>query len=240
MPATSFRFRIPSLMWASGSKRTEGSLPWHAKHRAATLYSVGPFRGPDHEAVIGFSSEAPRRRAHSGGRRRGRGSGRVAATSDHDRRPIMPTAWWTPKSECLRVFLRRRSCRLPQHDALRDFAGIDHAPERDEELPRECDDHRPLVCALGAFDAASEPLRQSTVFLEVEEAPGELDHAAADPRIAGLGESLLPAFRAAFIRRACEASAACDSPAVAQVARQYFMDQHVGRLDADADDTGQH
>ena len=31
-----------------------------AKDRAATLYSVG---GPDHEAVIRFGGEAPRRRA---------------------------------------------------------------------------------------------------------------------------------------------------------------------------------
>lgn len=43
----------------------EGSLPWGAQHRAATLYSVGSARDPDHEAVNGFSSKAPRRRAHS-------------------------------------------------------------------------------------------------------------------------------------------------------------------------------
>jgi hypothetical protein len=34
--------------------------------RAATLYSVGSMRDPDHEATIRFSGEAPRRRAHSG------------------------------------------------------------------------------------------------------------------------------------------------------------------------------
>jgi len=43
----------------------EGSLPWGAQHRAATLYSVGSARDPDHEAVNGFSSKAPGRRAHS-------------------------------------------------------------------------------------------------------------------------------------------------------------------------------
>ena len=36
-----------------------------AKHRAATLYSVGSVLDPDHEAVIRFDGEAPRRRAHS-------------------------------------------------------------------------------------------------------------------------------------------------------------------------------
>jgi hypothetical protein len=34
--------------------------------RAATLYSVGSMRDPDHEATIRFCGEAPRRRAHSG------------------------------------------------------------------------------------------------------------------------------------------------------------------------------
>lgn len=46
-------------------EQCEGSLPWGAQHRAATLYSVGSARDPDHEAVNGFSSKAPRRRAHS-------------------------------------------------------------------------------------------------------------------------------------------------------------------------------
>ena len=46
-------------------EQCEGSLPRGAKHRAATLYSVGSARDPDHEAVNGFSSKAPRRRAHS-------------------------------------------------------------------------------------------------------------------------------------------------------------------------------
>ena len=33
--------------------------------RAATLYSVGPAEGPDHEATIRFGGKAPGRRAHS-------------------------------------------------------------------------------------------------------------------------------------------------------------------------------
>src|SRR4051812_22152100 len=35
--------------------------------RAATLYSVGPAWGPDHEAAMRFSSEAPRHRASAAG-----------------------------------------------------------------------------------------------------------------------------------------------------------------------------
>jgi hypothetical protein len=46
-------------------QRTERSPPLGAIPRAATLYSAGSAGDPDHEAVIRFSSRAPRRRAHS-------------------------------------------------------------------------------------------------------------------------------------------------------------------------------
>src|SRR6266851_2526628 len=46
-------------------QRTEWSPPLRAIPRAATLYSAGSARDPDHEAVIRFSSRAPRRRTHS-------------------------------------------------------------------------------------------------------------------------------------------------------------------------------
>src|SRR6516164_2633500 len=52
---------MSSSLW----ERPEGSPPLGAKHRAATLYSVGSVLDPDHEAVIRFDGEAPRRRAHS-------------------------------------------------------------------------------------------------------------------------------------------------------------------------------
>jgi hypothetical protein len=47
------------------SNRPEASPPWRAGHRAATLYSVRPIWGLDHEAVIRFGDRAPRRRAYS-------------------------------------------------------------------------------------------------------------------------------------------------------------------------------
>ena len=53
--------------------------------RAATLYSVGPTREPDHEAVIRFGGEAPRRRAHSNERFNDHVQARVTTTSDRDR-----------------------------------------------------------------------------------------------------------------------------------------------------------
>lgn len=47
----------------AGEQRTEGSPPLRAKLRAAPLYSVGPLSEPDHEAIIRFGGEAPRRGA---------------------------------------------------------------------------------------------------------------------------------------------------------------------------------
>src|SRR6266851_8993517 len=46
-------------------QRTERSPPLRAIPRAATLYSAGSAGDPGHEAVIRFSSRAPRRRPHS-------------------------------------------------------------------------------------------------------------------------------------------------------------------------------
>ena len=39
-------------------RRSEGSVPSGADHRATTLYSVGP-QGPDHDAVMRIGGEAP-------------------------------------------------------------------------------------------------------------------------------------------------------------------------------------
>ena len=51
---------MSSSLW--GTIRGE---PAHWARSAATLYSVGSVLDPDHEAVIRFDGEAPRRRAHS-------------------------------------------------------------------------------------------------------------------------------------------------------------------------------
>ena len=53
----------------------------------------------------------------------------------------------------LSSLLGRSGCR-PQHDALRDLAGGDHAPECDEQLAGEGDDHRRLARALRTLGPA--------------------------------------------------------------------------------------
>src|SRR5215211_769422 len=66
-----------------------------------------------------------------------------------------------------------------------------------------------------------------------------LDHAPAHPRVAGLGQPFLTALGPALIWGAGQTGVACHSPAVAQVAREHLLHQHVCRLDADPDDSRQ-
>src|SRR6516225_2392943 len=50
-------------------------------------------------------------------------------------------------------------------------------------------DH-PFTAPFGVLGARTVPARQRAFLLEQEEAPGELDHAMAHPRVSGLGEAL--------------------------------------------------
>jgi hypothetical protein len=70
-----------------------------------------------------------------------------------------------------------------------------------------------------------------------QEAPGKLDHSLPHPSIAGSREPLLAALAPAFVGRfssprAREPAVACHGAAVAQVAQQDLLDQHVRGLDA--------
>lgn len=59
-----------------------------------------------------------------------------------------------------------------------------------------------LRVAAGILGALPVPGGQSAVLLEHQEAPRQLDHAPANPRVAGPGEPLLPPPAAALVRRA--------------------------------------
>src|SRR5262249_58219897 len=72
-----------------------------------------------------------------------------------------------------------------------------------------------------------------------KKAPRQLDHPPPHPSIAGSGEPLLPASASTFVGRARQPSVARHGAPVAQVARQDLLDQHVRRLDANADHTHQ-
>jgi Plasmid encoded RepA protein len=78
------------------------------------LYSVSLVPGPDHEAIIRFGGEAPRRRAHSNERFDDHVQARVTTTSDRERpvgqdkssladRLLCAAALWYPKNDTQRV-----------------------------------------------------------------------------------------------------------------------------------------
>src|SRR5512146_666818 len=218
-------------MLASASRAIEGSLPLGAKHRAATLYSVGSRSDPDHEATLRFDGEAPRWWAHSVG---GLGAiARVGSPPPRIVRGALPRCTRPAPNDGFAGL----SCRRAQDETLRDLAGIGHAPERDEELARERDDGTGLAHAVG--DARAIPLHQRALRLEQQEAPGELDHGFAHPRIAGLGEPLLASLAAALVRRAGHAGVARDGALVAQGAIKNLMCERVRRLEAGPRDARQ-
>ena len=79
---------------------------------------------------------------------------------------------------------------------------------------------------------------QCALLLKPQKAPGELDHAAAAPGIAGFGEALFPRPRTALVRRARQTGVARHRFAVTHWSRQHLIDEHISRFNADAGDPG--
>src|SRR5215210_5678693 len=174
-------------------RRSEGSLPSGADHRATPLYSVGP-QGPDHDAVMRIGGEAPGRRAHSRKRCRHHGLLRVTATSDRQRRPTLSCS---PGSESLSC--PNSPSGRSQDDASWHLARGHHSPQRDQQLSRQRHDQGLARAAAGVSRARPVPLRQRTLLLEQGKAPGQLDHPAADAGVARLGEPFLAPPAAALV-----------------------------------------
>src|SRR5258706_4391444 len=95
-----------------------------------------------------------------------------------------------------------------QDDALQCLASRDKPPERDQQLACQRGDHRLARAYTAVGSAGLVPLRQCALFLKPQEPPGELDHAAADPGVAGSGKALFPSLGAALVRRARQAGVA--------------------------------
>ena len=190
----------------------------------------GPASGPDHEAIIRFGGKAPGRRAHSSN---------GVATMDYLVSPPprivigglsrrgdrlsnscvgFSATWWSSGS-----------LYLSQHDALWCNARRDHAPERDQEFPRERHDHGRLAGAPFGPSVRDRkvPSRQCAVLLEYEEPPCELDQSTAHPSVTGPGQPLLASDGPALVGRSRQASIARHGPSVAQFPRQHLSHQHV-------------
>src|SRR6266480_2137319 len=98
------------------------------------------------------------------------------------------------------VFL---SGRWTQDYALQWLARGDKAPERNDQFACQRDDHGLARADTAISGASAIPHCERALLLKHQKAPGELDHAAADPGVAGSGEPLFAPARAALIRRAC-------------------------------------
>src|SRR5260370_40289821 len=83
------------------------------------------------------------------------------------------------------------------------LAGGDKAPERNDQFACQRDDHCLARATTAISGAGAIPHCERALLLKHQKAPGELDHAAADPGVAGSGEPLFAPLRAALIRRAC-------------------------------------
>ncbi len=130
-----------------------------------------------------FGGEAPRRRAHSpsgiASHRRIRGT----ALSDRHRQLVVRAR---ASANTLAFRACRRSACWPQHDALRDLAVGRQAPQGDQKLPGEGDDHGRPARAFRPLSPRPVPLREGTILLKSQEAPSELDQTPAHAGIARL------------------------------------------------------
>src|SRR5205807_7046203 len=89
-----------------------------------------------------------------------------------------------------RVGNPRPSARRTQDDALQCLASGDKAPERNDEFACQRDDHCLARANTAIGGAGAIPQCQRALLLKQQKAPGELNHAAADPGVAGSGEPL--------------------------------------------------
>src|SRR6201984_256316 len=99
--------------------------------------------------------------------------------------PVSPSGCWT------------------QDDALQWLTGSDKAPQRNDQFACQRDDHGLARATTAISGAGAIPQCQRALLLKHQKAPGELNHAAADPGIASSGEPLFAPLRPALIRRAC-------------------------------------
>src|SRR5207302_5623096 len=75
----------------------------------------------------------------------------------------------------------------------------DKAPQRNDQFACQRDDHGLARATTAVGGAGAIPRCERALLLKHQKAPGELDHGATDPGIAGSGEPLFATARAALI-----------------------------------------
>src|SRR4051794_21778110 len=219
-------------------RRSEGSPLQGADQRATTLYPVGP--RPGRTMMQPCASAAGLR---GGGPTLNHGAGAMFGDGLPPPRIVIGgpprTRGPAPKLFARLLLPGGGSPGRTEDDALRRLAGGHQPPQRDQQLPRQRHDHGLARAAAGVRGARPVPPGEVAVSLEAQEAPGELEHAAAHPGVAHPGQALLPPPGPALVRRAGQPGVARQRLAVPQLAREHLAHQHVRRLDADPDRPGQ-
>src|SRR5271166_5759596 len=124
--------------------------------------------------------------------------------------------------------------RRPDLDAVRHHAGLDVAPERDQQLSRHRHDGDPPRASLQRADALAEPGGERTVRLVAQPQPGELDERRARPRIAGTADVAIAVYAAALVRHGRDADVAGELSAVGEGAVKHLAHQDAGEVLTDA------
>jgi hypothetical protein len=129
-------------------------------NRTATLYAVG-LEDPNHDAVLRIGREAPKRQVHSSLRH---DSHRTSDGCPPPRTVIGDTSHVPERQKPPRTH-RFRSMRRAQNETARHDAFANEAPQRDQQLSCQSNDHL-LACAACSCCPLQEPLGQCAVLLE--------------------------------------------------------------------------
>ena len=156
--------RLPVIGWLPRDD-PRGACHWPraiaANHACIRL---NPYRVPTMKQSYASAGKAPRRRVHSP-------SG-IAAIAVYGLPPPRIVIGYRASSAvsaepCLSfLVLQYCSRRRPQLDTVRYLTGRDQAPQRYQQLARQCHDHCRLARAARPLGPRAIPPRQRTVFLE--------------------------------------------------------------------------
>jgi hypothetical protein len=122
-----------------------------------------------------------------------------------------------------------RSFALCLHDCLLgNEAGGDVAPQRHDQLARQCNDGDTFGALAGIDGAGAEPEAERAVGLMAKPEPGQLDRLVAGTPIAGLADALLTIDAATLPGTGGQSAIAGNFTAVAEVLVEQLVDQRCG------------
>src|SRR6516225_3325050 len=121
-----------------------------------------------------------------------------------------------------------------------DDAGLQIAPQSDQELARHSNDRNPTRATFEVADPFPEPAAERALRLIAQPSPGELDHHCARLGITGLADALVAIERPAAKWARCQAHIASQLPSIRKFAIEYLADVSRRKLRADCFQLGKH